>query len=60
MPSTIDAMGMTSVRTIVSIERSRNSGFTGAKPNPQLPSTTEVMPCHEEVVQYGSQRIWAS
>ena len=51
MPSTMEAMGMASVRTMVSIERSTNSGLQGAKPNPQLPSTTEVTPCHEEVVQ---------
>ena len=51
---------MASVRVMVSMERSRKSGFTGAKPNPQLPSTTEVTPCQPEIVQYGSQRIWAS
>ena len=51
---------MASVRTIVSIERSRKSGLQGAKPNPQLPSTTDVTPCQPEIVQYGSQRICAS
>ena len=60
MPLTIDSYGIASVRVIVSIERSRKSGRTGAKPNPQLPSTTDVTPCHPEIVQYGSQRIWAS
>ena len=52
--------GMASVRTIVSIERSRKSGLQGAKPKPQLPSTTEVTPCQPEIVHHGSQRTWAS
>ena len=49
-----------SVRVIVNIERSRNSGFTGAKPKPQLPITSEVTPCQLDMVQYGSQKSWAS
>ena len=53
MPLTIDSYGIASVRVIVSIERSRKSGRTGAKPNPQLPSTTDVTPCQPEIVQYG-------
>ena len=60
MPLTIDSYGIASVRVIVSIERSRKSGRTGAKPKPQLPSTTEVTPCQPEIVHHGSQRIWAS
>ena len=32
----------------------------GANPNPQLPSATDVTPCHPESVQYGSQKICAS
>ena len=51
---------MASVRVMVSIERSRKSGFTGAKPKPQLPSTTDVTPCQPEIVHHGSQRTWAS
>jgi hypothetical protein len=51
MPTFMDAKGIASVRVIVSIERSRKSGFTGAKPKPQLPSTTEVTPCQPEIVQ---------
>ena len=51
---------MASVRAIVSIDRSRKSGLQGAKPNPQLPSTTEVTPCQPEIVHHGSQRTWAS
>ena len=42
---------MASVRTMVSIERSMKSGLQGAKPKPQLPSTTDVTPCHDDVVQ---------
>ncbi len=37
-----------------SIARSRALGLTGAKPKPQLPSTTDVTPCQPEIVQYGS------
>ena len=33
---------------------------TGAKPNPQLPMTTEVTPCQLEIEQYGSQKSCAS
>ena len=47
--------GMASTRVIDCIIRSRISGRTGAKPNPQLPMTTEVTPCHPDSVQYGSQ-----
>jgi len=36
---------------MVRIARSVSSGFTGAKPKPQLPMTTEVMPCHPEIVR---------
>ena len=60
MPASIDAYGIASVRVIVSIERSRKSGRTGAKPKPQLPSTTDVTPCQPEIVHHGSQRICAS
>ncbi len=51
MPSFIEAMGMASTRVIDIIARSRSAGRTGAKPKPQLPITTEVMPCHEDSVQ---------
>ena len=59
-PSRMASNGIASVRTIVNIERSRKSGFTGAKPNPQLPNTTEVTPCQEEMLHHGSQRTCAS
>ena len=60
MPSFIDSYGICSVRVIMSSARSRSAGFTGAKPKPQLPSTSEVTPCQPDTVQYGSQWIWAS
>ena len=51
MPSFIEAIGIASTRVMVSIARSRSAGRTGAKPKPQLPITTEVMPCHADSVQ---------
>ncbi len=60
MPSRMASIGMASVRTMVSIDRSRKSGLQGAKPNPQLPSTTEVTPCQLEMEHHGSHRTWAS
>ena len=60
MPCFIEAMGIASTRVMVIMARSRISGRTGAKPKPQLPMTTEVMPCHPERVQYGSQKTCAS
>ncbi len=59
-PSRSVSVGIASTAVIVSIERSRSSGRTGAKPKPQLPVTTEVTPCHPDVVRYGSQKTWAS
>ncbi len=56
----IDASGIASVRTIVSIARSASCLRTGAKPKPQLPITTDVTPCQPEIVRYGSQKICAS
>ena len=51
MPSRIEARGMASTRTMLSMARSRSSGATGAKPKPQLPITAEVTPCQPERVQ---------
>lgn len=42
---------MASTRDIDSITRSRLAGATGAKPKPQLPSTSEVTPCQPDSVQ---------
>ena len=55
IPSFIESYGICSLRVIISNERSRSCGWHGAKPKPQLPSTTEVTPCQPEIVQYGSQ-----
>ena len=62
MPAFMVWNGICSVRVIMSSARSRSSGFTGAKPKPQpqLPSTSEVTPCQPDTVQYGSQWICAS
>jgi hypothetical protein len=43
--------GMASTRVMESIIRSLISGLTGAKPNPQLPMTTDVTPCQPDSVQ---------
>jgi hypothetical protein len=47
----MEASGIASTRVIDSMARSRSSGCTGAKPKPQLPIATEVMPCQLEIVQ---------
>src|SRR5262245_43438996 len=57
IPAFIESNGIASTRDIVSIARSRSSGLQGAKPKPQLPSTSEVTPCQLDNVQYGSQLI---
>src|SRR5262245_43044180 len=57
IPWRIDSYGIASVRVMVSIDRSRKSGLHGAKPKPQLPRTTDVTPCHPEMVHQGSHRI---
>ena len=51
MPACMEAKGIASTRTMDCMAWSRASGCTGAKPKPQLPITTEVMPCHDEMVQ---------
>ena len=51
MPAFIDAIGIASTRVIDIIARSRSAGRTGAKPKPQLPITTEVMPCQDDSEQ---------
>ena len=51
---------MASTRVIERMAYSRMSGSTGAKPKPQLPMATDVMPCQPDSVQYGSQNTCAS
>ena len=45
MPACMEAIGIASTRVIDIMARWRSAGRTGAKPKPQLPITTEVMPC---------------
>ena len=42
--------GIVSVRSMRSMARSRSSGWTGAKPKPQLPMATVVTPCQPDSV----------
>jgi hypothetical protein len=60
MPSRIASSPIASVRDMVSMARSRSAARTGAKPKPQLPSTTLVTPCQPETVHQGSHWICAS
>ena len=55
MPAFMLASGTASFLVMVSMARSRSSGFTGAKPKPQFPITADVTPCHPEMVHQGSQ-----
>jgi len=56
----IAASGIDSTRVIESIARSRSAPRIGANPKPQLQATSDVTPCQPAMVQYGSQKIWAS
>ena len=60
MPAAIVVARTASLRSSVSMARSRSSGLTGAKPKPQLPITTDVMPCQPDIVHHGSQKICES
>ena len=51
---------MSSTDSIISASTCWPPGATGANVTPQLPSTTEVTPCHEAEVPSGSQANWAS
>ena len=59
-PSVIAAPGMSSTPSIKPINHSCSSGFTGAKPTPQLPITAVVTPWFDDGVISGSQVAWAS
>src|SRR3954447_23947075 len=52
--------GTSSTDSIISARYWRSSGRQGAKVTPQLPSTTDVMPCQHELVPIGSHDSWAS
>ena len=60
MPAAIVVARTASLRSSVSMARSRSSGLTGAKPKPQLPITTDVTPCQPDIVHQGSQKICES
>ncbi len=60
IPSRIESYGIASTLVIERIAYSRSRGSTGAKPNPQLPIATDVIPCQPDNVQYGSQKTCAS
>ena len=60
IPAAIVVARTASLRSSVSIARSRSSGATGAKPKPQLPITTDVTPCQPDIVHHGSQKICES
>ena len=60
MPAAIVVARTASLRSSVSMARSRCSGLTGAKPKPQLPITTDVIPCQPDMVHQGSQKICES
>ncbi len=51
---------MSSTPSISPISQSRRSGFTGAKPTPQLPMMVVVTPCQNDGANCGSQVIWPS
>ena len=59
-PSCMQAKGIASLRVMLCMARSRSSTREGANPKPQFPMATEVTPCQPDIVQYGSQKYWAS
>jgi hypothetical protein len=60
MPANSASTDMPSTFSSVLAIVSRPTGRVGAIPNPQLPITTVVTPCHEEGVRLGSHSTWAS
>jgi hypothetical protein len=59
-PASKASSGMPSTFSRVRMMVARSAGLVGAIPNPQLPVTTVVTPCHDEGVRSRSQRTWAS
>ena len=55
MPSWSAVPGMSSTPSIISMSIASCPGRTGAKPTPQLPTTTVVTPCDAEGSRTGSQ-----
>src|SRR5438876_4356428 len=60
MPASMAAGGMSSARWRLRTTRCLFSSAHGARGKPQLPITTEVMPCQQDEVPSGSQKICAS
>src|SRR2546426_1067582 len=60
MPASMAAGGMSSARWRLRTTRCLFSLAQGASVKPQLPITTEVMPCQQDEVPSGSQKICAS
>src|SRR5256885_11021699 len=60
MPASMAAGGMSSARWRLRTTRCLFSSAHGARVKPQLPITTEVMPCQQDEVPSGSQKICAS
>src|SRR5882724_4101831 len=60
MPASMAAGGMSSARWRLRTTRCLFSLAQGASVKPQLPITTEVMPCQHDEVPSGSQKICAS
>ena len=60
MPASIAAGGMSSARWRLRTTRCLSFSAHGASVKPQLPITTVVMPCQQEDVPSGSQKICAS
>ena len=59
-PSVITTPGMSSTPAITSTSTSWSSWRHGAKPTPQLPTTTVVTPCADDGVRRSDQMAWPS
>ena len=59
-PRASTAPGMSSTPSISSMSRSWSAGCTGAKPTPQLPTTTVVTPCHDDGIMRSPHDAWPS
>src|SRR6267142_630573 len=60
MPTFIASAEMSSARSRLRMTSCLSLSAQGASVKPQLPMTTLVMPCQQEHVPSGSQKIWAS
>ena len=60
IPPPSDSPGMSSTPCMRPISQSWRSGRAGAKPTPQLPTTSVVTPCQLDGARIGSQSAWPS